>query len=184
MALPSDISIKSKEIFKNLLNVFKTSETPSNSPFNASDDDLVLPENSSDFQLTLDNNLLAISCLRSFLSNPIAFTDPQTEFSKFGELASSVRQNSLSESGISFDMGFGFGETNNLIYQLATDFFDSQGGDTKLLNGKKETELSRQQFVKLILNSQKFVQLLRSQLIDDRRTYTAITKQSFFQWHY
>ena len=184
MALPSDISIKSKEIFKNLLNVFKASETPSNSPFNASNDDLELPENSSDFRLTSDNNLLAISCLRSFLSDPIAFTDPQTEFPKFGELASSVRQNSLSESGISFDMGFGFGETNNLIYQLATDFFDSQGGDTKLLNGKKETELSRQQFVKLILNSQKFVQLLRSQLIDDRRTYTAITKQSFFQWHY
>jgi len=160
MGLPKDIYKQAKDFFKKEIDSV-------NKPFEDYGQILGSNENKIDDPV----NYFAITCLRLLtLDN----TDPIDNPDKFSQLALATRTNSFNQviGNSSIDIGTGKGNSNNLLYKLASDF---------LKDAKIETKSS---VIQTASANPAFQELLKSVSISDKRTYEAITRQAFFNWHY
>ena len=116
-------------------------------------------------------NLFAITCLRMLTADN---TDPIDNPEKFSQLALATRTNSFQQVLVnsSKDLGTGKGNSNNLLYKLATDFLKDESLETKAA------------VIQTALANSDFQSNLKILNLTDERTYETITKQAFFNWHY
>lgn len=160
MGLPVDIYKQAKDFFeKEIIGV--------NKPFEDYGQILGASENKIDDPI----NYFAITCLRLLtLDN----TDPIDNPDKFPQLALATRTNSFNQviGNSSIDIGTGKGNSNNLLYKLASDFLKDTKIDTK------------SSVIQTASANPAFQELLKSVSISDKRTYEVITRQAFFNWHY
>lgn len=161
MGLPVDIYEQAKDFFEEKITKYI------DSPF-------------EDFGETLGDDLnkindlanyFAITCLRLLtLEN----TDPIDNPDKFSQLTLATRTNSFNQviGNSSIDIGTGKGNSNNLLYKLASDFLKDKNIETK------------SKVIQTASANPAFQELLKSVSINDKRTYEVITRQAFFNWHY
>tara|TARA_R100000664_G_scaffold24516_1_gene34323 strand:+ start:4726 stop:8907 length:4182 start_codon:yes stop_codon:yes gene_type:complete len=193
MALSKNIYKKAKEQFKKDL----SSELgPFTSPVEIEFPDIYFKDNKGVFKgqeftnLAFNENSLttvSIPSLRLILEDPLAFTDPIDNLDKFGNIARAVRLNNFKEYGKNVDLGFGNGDSNNLIYKLATDYLKNTNkvsADDSISNPQQILAGSKSSVVQACLNSNKFNELIKNQLLDDVHTYECIVSQAFYKWHY
>jgi len=119
------------------------------------------------------NNQFAITCLRMLTADN---TDPIDNPNEFEQLALNTRKNSFKEvlGNSSKDLGIGKGNSNNLLYKLATDF----------LKDKSKSIETKEAVIKAALADSDFQSSLKTLNLTDKRTYESITRQAFFNWHY
>lgn len=188
MALSKDIYKKAKEQFKKDLS---SENGPFKSPVGIDFPKVQFAgKNQEVIDLTFNVNdftTLSITSLRMILQDPLAFTDPADNLEKFGNIARAIRLNNFKEYGKNFDLGFGNGSSNNLIYKLATYYLkdsDLIAGDKSIQNPQEILSKSKSLVIQACLQSDRFNELIKNQLLDDIDTYGCLTRQAFYSWHY
>lgn len=160
MGLPKEIYEFSKEyVLKNIgeQKLFSSKES--------------LDQDLQNLPLEFDDNQFAITCLRLLTFDN---TDPIDNKDRFEQLALATRTNSFKQvlGDSSIDLGTGKGNSNNLLYKLATDFLNDKDIETKAT------------VIQTALANPDFQSSLRTLNLIDKRTYESITRQAFFNWHY
>lgn len=169
MGLPVEIYETAKKLVSDTIGDFD-SNYPQVSLFSSSD---VLGASQTPESLEADDNQFAITCLRLLtLDN----TDPIDNPDRFEQLALATRTNSFKQvlGNSSVDLGTGKGNSNNLLYKLATDF----------LKDKSKSLETKAAVIQTALADSGFQSSLKTLNLTDKRTYESITRQAFFNWHY